>query len=95
MIISTVKFESALTEQEVYKVAEERLPLFLQIPGLVQKYYVKGAQPNQYAGVYIWDSVESMKKFRESELAATIPLVYKVKGQPQMELGDVFTQLHG
>lgn len=93
MIIATVKFESQLTEEEVLRVAEERLPLFLEIPGLVQKYYVKTAQPNEFAGVYVWDSLESLKKFRESELAASIPVAYKVKGQPQIEVGNVLMPL--
>lgn len=95
MIVLTVKFESDLSEQEVYQVAEERLPQFREVPGLVQKYYLKCAQPNWYSGVYIWDSLESMKNFRATELAASIPLAYQVKGQPQMEVSEVFTQLHG
>jgi len=93
MIIATVTFESELTEQEVYQVAVERLPSFREIPGLVQKYYVKAAQPNHYSGVYIWDSMASLQNFRASELAATIPAAYRVKGAPQVVMGDVFTQL--
>lgn len=95
MIMLKVKFESTLTEQEVYKVAEERLPMFREVPGLVQKYYLKCAEPNHYSGVYIWDSMESMKAFRESELAATIPAAYQIKGQAQMEMSNLFTQLRG
>lgn len=93
MIIATVKFTTDLTEQEVLKVAEERLPLFLEVPGLVQKYYVKTGQPNEFAGVYIWDSIEAMKNFRASELAASIPAAYQVNGQPQMDMGNVLMPL--
>jgi heme-degrading monooxygenase HmoA len=93
MIMMTVIFESGLTKEEVYKVAEERLPMFLDVPGLMQKYYLKKAEPNHYSGVYIWDSLESMKAYRESELAATIPLAYKIQGQPQIQVDQVFTQL--
>lgn len=93
MIIATVKFETSLTEEEVLKVAEERLPMFLDVPGLVQKYYVKTGQPNEFSGVYIWDSMESMKNFRESDLAKSIPAAYQVKGQPQMEVGNVLMPL--
>lgn len=93
MIIATVKFESELSEQEATRIAEERLPLFREVPGLIQKYYVKNAEPNVFTGVYIWDSLESMKNFRESELAASIPTAYKVKGQPQMEVGNIMMTL--
>lgn len=93
MIMLKVTFESELSEQEAFRIAEERLPLFRNVPGLIQKYYIKGPQPNQYSGIYIWDSMEAMKNYRESELAASIPAAYKVKGQPQLEMGDVFTTL--
>ena len=95
MIIVTIAFETDLSEQDVYKVAEERLPLFREVPGLVQKYYVKGSQPNQYSGTYIWDSMQSFQNYRASELAATIPAAYQVKGQPKVEIGSLFTQLRG
>lgn len=93
MIIATVRFETELTEDEALKIAEERLPLFLEVRGLVQKYYVKGAKPNEFMGVYIWESLQALKDFRESDLAASIPAAYKVKGQPQVEVGNVFTTL--
>ena len=93
MIIANVTFETELTEEEVLQVANERLPLFREIPGLLQKYYVKRSQPNTYSGVYIWDSIESLQTFRASELAATIPLAYKVIGQPKVEVDQIFIQL--
>lgn len=89
MIIASVKFETTLADEEALKIAEERLPQFLDIPGLIQKYYVKTGQPNEWIGVYIWDSLESMKNFRETDLAKSIPAAYQVKGQPQMEVNNV------
>src|SRR5919197_293940 len=41
MIIQTVKFKSALSEEEVRRVMEERAPQFHALPGLLQKYYVR------------------------------------------------------
>jgi heme-degrading monooxygenase HmoA len=89
MIIANVKFETVLSDEEAMQVAKERLPLFLDIPGLIQKYYVKTSQPNEWMGVYIWDSMEAMASFRESDLAKSIPAAYKVKGQPQIEVNNV------
>jgi heme-degrading monooxygenase HmoA len=93
MIIHTVKFETELSESEVLARAMERADQFRAIPGLLQKYYVKLGQPNQYGGVYIWDSEQSLNSYRESELAATIPTAYAVKGQPAIEIIDVLFQL--
>ena len=93
MIIQIIKFESALSEDEVMTVAEERVPLFQELAGLLQKYYIKLAQPNHYGGIYVWDSKESMSAYRESDLAASIPAAYKVVGKPQVEIVDGFFQL--
>jgi hypothetical protein len=86
MVIQIVKFESELSEEGVLAVAQERIESFRAQAGLIQKYYVKLAAPNWYGGVYIWDSMESLSAYRESELASSIPAAYKVKGKPQVEV---------
>jgi heme-degrading monooxygenase HmoA len=94
MIIQMVKFETKLPFEDVLNVAQGRAPQFRKIPGLIQKYYVRTSRPNQYAGVYIWGSPDSMKKYRESDLAASIPQAYKVLSPPAIEVYEVaFTQL--
>lgn len=93
MIIQIIKFESALSEDDVMAVAEERAPQFREIPGLLQKYYVKLDRPNHYGGVYIWDSTESLSAYRESDLAASIPVAYKVIGKPSIEVLNGLFQL--
>jgi heme-degrading monooxygenase HmoA len=85
MIVLVVTFESALPEEEVWAVARERLPQFRALPGLVQKYYVKTGRPNEYGGIYVWDSQASLDAYRASDLAASIPAAYKVVGAPKIE----------
>ena len=89
MIIQMVKFETKLQLEEVLDVAQERAPEFRKTPGLLQKYYVRTDLPNTYAGIYIWDSPDSMKKYRESDLAASIPQAYRVLGPPEIEVFEV------
>ena len=93
MIIQIIKLKSGLTEEELLKIARERQPRFQALPGLIQKYYVKLDQPGHYSGIYVWDSMESLSAFRESELAATIPAAYKVVGKPDIEVMETFIQL--
>lgn len=93
MIIQIVKLKTSLSEDEVMTIAQERAPQFRELPGLLQKYYVKLGQPNQYGGVYIWDSRESLMAYRESELAATIASAYKGTEPPQIEVHDIMFQL--
>ena len=93
MIIQYINFKSELSEEEILRIAKERKSQFRAISGLVQKYYVKGDQPGHYGGVYIWDSVESLQDYRMSDLAASIPNVYKIIGKPKVEILDVLFQL--
>lgn len=93
MIVLYVKFESSLTEEEVLAVADERADDFRALPGLIQKYYVKASEPNHYGGVYIWESMEAMQAYRESDLAMTIPEAYKIVGAPKLEVLDVLFPL--
>ena len=46
-----------------------------------------------YGGIYIWDSIESLKKFKGSDLAASIPKAYKVNEPPSVEVVDIMFQL--
>ena len=93
MIIQIIKLKSKLSEEELLKTAKERAPRFKAIPGLLQKYYVKLGQPNQFGGIYVWDSKESLQSYRESELAASIPRAYKLIEAPNIDIIDVLFQL--
>jgi hypothetical protein len=93
MIVQFVQFETSLSEREVLTVAEERLPEFRAIASLVQKYYLKLDKPNHYGGFYIWDSPEAMAKYRDSELAKSIPSAYKIVGAPDIRVYEVVLPL--
>ncbi|MFQ6028146.1 MAG: YdhR family protein [Dehalococcoidia bacterium] len=93
MFIQFVKFKSGLSEDQARQVMEERAPQFRALPGLLQKYYVCDTQTGEYAGIYVWDSEESMNEFRQSELAKSIPMAYQAQGQPRIELLDVLMPL--
>ena len=93
MIVQIIKLKSDLPEEELLRRAKEREPQFKAIPGLLQKYYVKIDQNGQYGGVYIWDSTESLKAYRESDLAKSIPTAYEITEAPSIEMMDIFFQL--
>lgn len=93
MILQIIKLKSNLPEEELLSKAREREPQFKAIPGLVQKYYVKTDQPGQYGGIYVWDSPESLKSYRESDLAKSIPEAYEIIEDPNIEIMDILFQL--
>ena len=93
MILQVIKLKSNLSEEELLKRAKDRKPQFEKIPGLLQKYYARGGTSGSYAGVYVWDSPESLQAFRESDLAKSIPQAYEISEAPNIELMDILFQL--
>lgn len=93
MIIQVVKFQSGLPDEAVRRVMKERAPPFRALPGLPQKYYVRKHETGELAGIYQWDSEESLRAFRVSDLARTIPDAYQVVGQPHVETFEVLFPL--
>jgi heme-degrading monooxygenase HmoA len=93
VIVQFVKLNSGLSDEEVRRIMEERAPQFRAIPGLIQKYYGREPQTGEYAGIYLWDSEESLRAFRESELARTIPIAYQVVAAARVETFEVLFPL--
>ena len=93
MILQVIKLKSKLPEEELLNRAREREPQFKATPGLLQKYYVKTAQPDQYGGIYIWDSPEALQSYLESDLAKSIPEAYEITEAPDVEMMDILFQL--
>lgn len=93
MILQVIRLKTTLSEDQLIQKARERQPQFQAIPGLIQKYYVKTAEEGIYAGVYVWDSVESIQEFQQTDLAKSIPQAYEVSETPNIELMNVLFQL--
>lgn len=93
MIIQIIKLKSNLAEEELLSRARARESKFKAIPGLLQKYYVKIDDSGRYGGIYIWDSPESLKSFRDSDLAKSIPGAYELIEAPNIEIMDILFQL--
>lgn len=93
MILQIIKLKSDLPEEELLKRARERASNFKTIPGLLQKYYIKISKEGEYGGVYIWDSVQSLQSYQQSDLAKSIPSVYAIKEAPDIEIMDIIFQL--
>lgn len=93
MVVQSITLKSDLPESELLKIAHQRASGFRKIPGLIQKYYVRLSEPGQYAGIYIWRSKADLMKFKNSEMAASIPQAYKLVGPPKVVVSDLLFQL--
>ena len=54
MIVSLVRFRSALSDDEVQATFEDRADGYLSVPGLVEKIYLRYRGPGEYGAVYVW-----------------------------------------
>ena len=86
MYLLLVKFHSGLSDADVRRNLEERLPLFRAVPGLIQKYYAREASTGDYVGVYLFESEEALLQYRASDVARAIPAIYQVQGTPRVEM---------
>ncbi|WP_298902203.1 YdhR family protein [uncultured Psychroserpens sp.] len=93
MILQIIKLKSKLSEDELLNRAKKREPQFEVIPGLVQKYYVKTGQPQEYGGIYVWESQESLNAYLKSDLAKSIPGAYEIIEAPNIEIMDILFRL--
>lgn len=92
-LVLLVKFRSPLSLDEVQNVVNSRIGEFRALTGLTQKYYLQDTQTGEYAGLYLWDSLDALTAFQESTLKRTIAQAYQVEGEPRIEVFQVFDVL--
>lgn len=93
MLILTVKFQSKLSYEEVMAVVEDRIAEYRSFPGLIQKYYGHERATGAYTGVFLWESEEALRTFRESELSQTTAAAYQATEPPRIEVFNLIEAL--
>lgn len=66
--------------------ARERIPLYLDMPGLHAKAFVIDEAGRRYGGLYVWDSREAMEDFLTSDVLAGARRRF---GEPHVEIFEV------
>ncbi|MHA2379986.1 MAG: YdhR family protein [Candidatus Thorarchaeota archaeon] len=82
-------FKPGLPFEEVMRTSEGRADSYREVPGLVQKYYVVDKSTDRVGGVFVFDSEENLKAFRESELAKSTGEVYKFLEPPHTRVLEI------
>ncbi len=72
-----VRITSSLEPEELERRMLERLPRFREVPGLLQKVYVRDNASDAVCGIYFFADEASLARFRDSELARTIAGAYE------------------
>ena len=86
-------FKSELPAEEILKKTESRAGQYLKVKGLVQKYYVQDEQTNRVGGIFVFDSEENLKAFRDSELAKSTGEAYKFTEPPHTKILEIVKTL--
>jgi hypothetical protein len=76
---------SSLTRQEFEKRYKKRIPLFLEVPGLIQKYFSYDQSTAEWAGIYLWETQEALDNYLTSDLLESIKSAYDLPGLPRLE----------
>lgn len=87
MVIHVARFTSTLSDERVQQLFEQRLAEYGELPGLLQKYYLR-YDDGAHGGVYVWRSREDLAAFRASDLSRSIPEVYLVE-ESSVAVADV------
>jgi heme-degrading monooxygenase HmoA len=93
VIITIVRFTSGLRDDEVLRLYESRAPQYRQVPGLLQKYYLRYRETGEHGAIYVWDSEAALAAFRDSALGRSIGDVYRVQGEKTTEVCEVVLAL--
>ena len=88
-VMLIVRFKSALAREELERRYKERLPEFQALQGIVQKYYLYDPSTEEWGGLYLWDSQESLDEYVVSDLRRSIADVYEVEGTPRVETAQI------
>jgi len=89
-----ILYKSALSVERVTELFAERATRYQAVPGLLQKFYVRDPLTGEVGGVYIFDSKESVERFRGSDLEKSIQTTYQFTERPSMRTLDVVQVLH-
>ena len=81
--------KSDLPPEELERRYKERMPEFRAFPGLVQKYYSYDETTEEWAGIYLWDSEESLAAYLKSDLRKSIASSYELTEPPRIERFEI------
>ncbi len=93
MLFQTVRFDTTLDEDAFAAAARDRVPAFLEVPGLIQKFFVRFDDEKGFGGVYLWETRAAIEAYRASELSASVGEAYEVVGETEVESAEVLLAL--
>lgn len=94
MIIQIVRYHTGLSHDEVDRRFRDRSARYREVSGLLQKFYMRFNETDEYGGIYVWDSRESLEKWKAGDLAGTLSETYEIIGDASREIAEIMLVLH-
>lgn len=92
-IVLQVLFRTDMAGDDALQKVEETKDVFRRVPGLQQKYYVRDPATGEMGGVYVFDSRESLERFRASGISQKALRSFKLVGPPAIRVFEIATAL--
>lgn len=92
-IILQVLFRTNMAVEEALTKVEESKEVFRRVPGLQQKYYIWDPVTGEMGGVYVFDSRESLERFRASGISQKALQSFNPLGPPAIRVFEIATAL--
>lgn len=93
MYLLNVRFRSGKSLAEVRAMSEASVPMFRQLPGLLEKYYVKNPENGEVGGVYLFESLEQLEAYVAGPVMAAMPERFAMLEAPRLEVLEVRGEL--
>ncbi|NMM83315.1 hypothetical protein B2J88_02910 [Rhodococcus sp. SRB_17] len=73
MYLLSVRFRSEKSREELQAMSVASLPMFRQMPGLVEKYFVENTVTGEVGGIYVWETLEQVQGYLNGPVIAAMP----------------------
>lgn len=93
MYLLNVRFRSAKSIDEARAISEASVPLFRQMSGLIEKYYVENRETGEVGGVYVWETLEQLQAYVDGPVVAAMPERFAMPEPPRLEILEVRGEL--
>lgn len=91
-VILFERIKSNLEDNELKHQLDERRPRFLDVPGLLQKFYGKDEETGDVCGIYFFEDQIALEDYHETMLAQSISAAYEVQ-EIRQETFDILYSL--
>ncbi len=78
-----------MSAEDALEKAVQMNETFRKVPGLRQKYYIRDRETGELGGLYIFDSTESLRRFRDSGIMTKALPAFRLLAPPTVRVFEI------